>query len=142
MEYTIGQVAEKMGLTAHTLRYYDKEGLLPFVKKSASGLRVFSDSDIEWLVLIECLKSTGLQLKDIKQYIDWYREGDATLGKRLNLLEQQKKKVDEQMEQLKKHREKLDFKIAFYNEAIANGSAGILERNTFLAEEKKRIFGF
>lgn len=141
MGYTIGQVAEKMGLTAHTLRYYDKEGLLPFVKKSASGLRVFSDSDIEWLVIIECLKSTGLQIKDIKQYIDWYREGDSTLGKRLELLKQQQKKVEEQMELLKKHKEKLDFKIAFYNDAIANGTAaGVLERNKLLAEEKKRIF--
>lgn len=142
MGYTIGQAAEKMGLTAHTLRYYDKEGLLPFVQKSASGLRVFSDSDIEWLVMIECLKSTGLQLKDIKQYIDWYREGDSTLDKRLELLKQQKKKVDEQMEQLKKHKEKLDFKIAFYNDAIANGSTDVLLRNKYLAQEKKRIFGF
>ena len=64
MRYSIGQVAQKMGLTAHTLRYYDKEGLLPFVKKNSSGLRMFSDEDIDWLVVIECLKGTGMQLKD------------------------------------------------------------------------------
>ena len=55
MTYTIGQVAQKMGLTAHTLRYYDKEGLLPFVRKSGSGQRVFSEEDLDWLVIIDCL---------------------------------------------------------------------------------------
>ena len=69
MGYSIGQVAKKTGLTAHTLRYYEKEGLLPFVQKSGSGLRVFSDNDLDWLAMIECLKETGMSLKGIKQYI-------------------------------------------------------------------------
>lgn len=66
MRYSIGQVAKKLGLTAHTLRYYDKEGLLPFVRKGSSGARVFEDEDVDWLIIIECLKGTGMQLKDIK----------------------------------------------------------------------------
>ena len=63
MRYSIGQVAKKLGLTAHTLRYYDKEGLLPFVRKGSSGARVFEDEDVDWLIIIECLKGTGMQLK-------------------------------------------------------------------------------
>lgn len=141
MGYSIGQVAKKMGLTAHTLRYYEKEGLLPFVKKSGSGLRVFSDSDIEWLMLIECLKGTGMTLKDIKQYIDWYIEGDSTLEKRLEMFKKQKVKIEEQMVQLQKHMEKINYKIAFYTEIIANGSEGLFERNPHLADERKRIYG-
>lgn len=141
MGYSIGQVAKKMGLTAHTLRYYEKEGLLPFVKKSSSGLRVFSENDIGWLMLIECLKGTGMPLKDIKQYIDWYIEGDATLGKRLEMFKNQKVKLEEQMAQLQKHMEKINYKIAYYTEIIANGSEGVFERNPRLAEEKKRIYG-
>lgn len=70
MRYSIGQVAKKLGLTAHTLRYYDKEGLLPFVRKGSSGARVFEDEDVDWLIIIECLKGTGMQLKDIKKYLD------------------------------------------------------------------------
>ena len=141
MGYTIGQAAKKMGLTAHTLRYYDKEGLLPFVAKSSSGLRIFADSDIEWLVMIECLKGTGMSLKDIKQYIDWFIEGDSTLELRLEMFKKQKAKLEEQMSQLKKHLEKIDFKIAYYTDAVAHGNMNVLERNQALAAEKKRIFG-
>ena len=141
MEYSIGQAAKKMGLTVHTLRYYDKEGLLPFVKKSASGLRVFSEEDIDWLVIIECLKGTGMHLKDIKQYIDWCREGNATLGKRLEMFKRQKAKIEEQMAQLQRHMEKINYKIAYYTEAVAFGSIDILKRNRCLAAEKERIFG-
>ena len=141
MGYTIGQAATKMGLTAHTLRYYDKEGLLPFVAKSSSGLRIFSDSDIEWLVMIECLKGTGMTLKDIKQYIDWYNEGDSTIKQRLEMFKRQKIKLEEQMAQLQKHLEKITFKIAYYTDAAAHGDMNVYERNKTLAAEKDRIFG-
>jgi len=141
MGYSIGQVAEKMGMTTHTLRYYEKEGLLPFVRKSGSGLRIFSDSDVEWLALIECLKGTGMSLKDIKQYIDWFLEGDSTLEKRLNMFVCQKQKVEAQMQQLQKHMEKINYKIAYYTEIIKGGSDGVFERNPQLAEEHKRIYG-
>lgn len=140
MGYSIGQVAKKMGLTAHTLRYYEKEGLLPFVQKTASGLRVFSDNDIGWLVMIECLKGTGMTLKGVKQYIDWYIEGDSTLQKRLDMFKQQKIKLEEQMAQLQKHLEKIDFKIAFYTEAVAKGTMDVYETNKNLAAERERIF--
>ncbi len=141
MGYTIGQVAKKMGLTAHTLRYYEKEGLLPFIKKNGSGLRVFSDNDIGWLELIECLKGTGMSLKGIKQYIDWYIEGDSTLEKRLEMFKQQKINLEEQMLQLQKHMEKINYKIAYYSEIITNGSEGVFERNKELAEERERLYG-
>lgn len=140
MRYTIGQVAEKMGLTAHTLRYYDKEGLLPFVQKASSGQRVFSEQDLEWLVIIECLKGTGLQLKEIKQYIDWCREGDSTLQQRLNMFKEQKKKVEKQIAQMQSHLAKVNFKIAYYEEAVKNGSLNLYERNKCLAAEKERLF--
>ena len=111
MGYSIGQVAKKTGLTAHTLRYYEKEGLLPFVHKSGSGLRVFSDNDLGWLAMIECLKDTGMPLKGIKQYIDWFSAGDATLPQRLEMFQKHKAKIQEQIKQYKNHLKKIDFKI-------------------------------
>ena len=108
------------------MRYYEKEGLLPFIKKSGSGLRVFSETDLDWLALIECLKGTGMPLKDIKQYIDWFIEGDATLHKRLDMFVRQKQKLEEQMAQLQKHMEKINYKIAYYDEIIKGGSEGHL----------------
>ncbi len=141
MNYSIGQAAKKMGLTAHTLRYYEKEGLLPFVKKTSSGLRIFSEEDIGWLQMIECLKGTGMPLKGIKQYIDWFIEGDSTLQKRLDMFKQQKIKIEEQMRELKKHMEKINYKIAYYTEMVENGSDGVFERNKELAKERARLFG-
>ena len=141
MSYTIGQVAKKMGLTAHALRYYDKEGLLPFVHKSSSGQRVFSEEDLDWLVIIDCLKGTGMQLKDIKLYIDWCQEGDSTLRQRLDMFKSQKTKLEQQMMQLQQYMEKINYKIAWYTEAVANGGIDKVKQNKCLAAEKERIFG-
>lgn len=122
MYYSIGQVAAKTGLTVHTLRYYEKEGLLPFVRKSSSGLRMFSDNDLAWLSIIECLNETGMPLKGIKQYIDWFREGDATLPQRLEMFKQQQVKVLAQIEQFQKYLQKIDYKVRLYEEAVKQGS--------------------
>lgn len=122
MYYSIGQVAAKTGLTVHTLRYYEKEGLLPFVRKSSSGLRMFSDNDLGWLSIIECLKKTGMPLKGIKQYIDWFREGDSTLPQRLEMFKQQQLKVLAQIEQFQKYLQKIDYKVSLYEEAVKLGS--------------------
>ena len=75
MEYTIGQVSEKTGLPVSTLRYYDKEGLLPFVARSSGGIRQFRESDIEWLRVIGCMKKAGMSIKDIRQELKQQPEG-------------------------------------------------------------------
>ena len=97
MFYTIGEMAKKMGVAPSTLRYYDKEGLLPFVERSGGGIRMFKDEDIEWLSIIECLKKTGMPIKEIKQFIDWCIEGDSTIDKRLELIDRQRERVHEQI---------------------------------------------
>ena len=122
MGYTIGQVAEKTGLSVHTLRYYEKEGLLPFIKKNSAGLRVFSDSDLGWLELIECLKATGLHLKGIKQYIDWYIEGDSTLQQHIDMFKQQKIRIEQQRAELQKLFFKKKKKIELYTKAVKEGT--------------------
>lgn len=140
MPYTIGQAAQKIGLSAHTLRYYDKEGLLPFVHKTKSGARLFTESDMEWLLIIDCLKATGMAIKDIKQYIDWCQAGDSTIPQRLEMFKTQKEKVENEIKQLKKCLQKVNFKIAFYEDAAAHGNVDVYKRNTCLAEAKKKIF--
>lgn len=140
MGYSIGQVAEKTGLSTHTLRYYEKEGLLPFIKKSGSGLRVFSDGDLGWLAMIECLKETGMPLKGIKQYIDWFIEGDSTLQNRLDMFRAQKTHIEEQIAQLQKHMNKINYKIAFYETAVKKGSLDAASTDKKLQEIKKRLF--
>lgn len=101
---------------------------------------MFSDEDIDWLVVIECLKGTGMQLKDIKQYIDWCQEGDATIGRRLEMFKRQKAKLEEQLRQLQQYMEKINYKIAYYTEAAAKGSVDQAQKNKNLAAERERIF--
>ena len=111
------------------------------MKKTGSGLRIFSDEDIGWLQMIECLKGTGMPLKGIKQYIDWYIEGDATLEKRLEMFKRQKVRLEEQMAQLKQHMEKIDYKISLYTEAVRKGKLDAVSDNAVFAAERKRLFG-
>ncbi len=84
--YSIGEAAKELNLTVYTLRYYDKEGLMPFIERTSTGTRVFKESDIEALRIIECLKSTGMPIKEIKAFIDWCSEGDSTLQQRYECL--------------------------------------------------------
>lgn len=122
MVYTVGEAAQKLDLTASALRYYDKEGLLPFLDRSAGGIRMFQESDLEWLRLIECLKSTGMPIKDIKRFMDWYGEGDSSVEKRRDLFHERRRVVLEQMEQLKNTLDLIEYKCWFYDTAAQNGT--------------------
>jgi DNA-binding transcriptional MerR regulator len=125
MTYTVSQVAEKMGVTVYTLHYYDKEGLLPFVDRNQNGARVFKDSDFGWLDTITALKNTGMPIKQIRQYIEWVMEGDATIMQRLECIKKQKKLVEKQLEELKDYAELLDYKEWYYEMAVAAGTTAI-----------------
>jgi DNA-binding transcriptional MerR regulator len=125
MGYTVSQVAVRLGITVYTLHYYDKAGLLPFVERDANGARVFKDSDFRWLNVIMALKNTGMPLKEIKQYVEWGMAGDSTLKQRFECIKRQKRVVENQMEELKKYLELLDYKQWFYETAIEAGTTAI-----------------
>lgn len=88
---TIGKIAKKLNIPVHTLRYYDNEGLLMFVERDSAGRRDFKETDVIMLNTILCLKSIGIPLKDIKQYVEWCTEGAVTLEERYNMFLEQKK---------------------------------------------------
>lgn len=100
MVYTVGEMAKMLEVPASTLRYYDKEGLLPFVERSPGGMRMFQEKDFEWLQVIGCLKKAGMPLRDIRVYIELAMQGDDTIGERLALFEHQREVQREQMQQL------------------------------------------
>ena len=99
--YTIGQISEMFQLPISTLRYYDKEGLFPDLERS-SGIRRFSEKEIEALRVIECLKKSGLEIKDIKLFMEWCSEGSATYQRRKELFERQKEIVQKEIAKLEK----------------------------------------
>ncbi|WP_442956201.1 MerR family transcriptional regulator [Paenibacillus sp. USHLN196] len=125
MTYSIGEVAKKLDLTVYTLRYYDKEGLMPFVERTTSGTRLFKDSDIDFLKIIQCLKLTGMPIKDIKDFIEWCSEGDSTLKQRYDMFTERKASVEAQMEELRKTMEVIEHKCAYYETALKAGTEEI-----------------
>lgn len=127
--YSIGEVAKEMNLTVYTLRYYDKEGLIPFVERTSSGIRLFKESDIGALKVIECLKSTGMPIKEIKNFIEWCSDGDSTLQQRYDMFMERKAIVEAQMEELKKTMELIEHKCSYYKTALEAGTEDIHKNN-------------
>lgn len=122
MGYTIKQVSEMTRIPATTLRYYDKEGLLPYLERKESGYREFSDSDLTMLQVIDCLKSSGMSLKDMKKFSKWVQEGDASLQKRYDMFLERKAAVEKQMAELQKVLDVVNHKCEYYKAAVAAGT--------------------
>lgn len=124
--YTIGQVSELFNIPISTLRYYDKEGLFPQMER-VSGIRQFDENELEALRVIECLKQSGLEIKEIKQFIDWCSQGSGTYEQREALFIQQKKNVEEEIEKLNKVLAMIEFKCWYYGEAKKSGNEDYLK---------------
>ena len=125
MIYTVGEMAKMLSVAPSTLRYYDKEGLLPFVERSKNNIRMFKDADFEWLYIIECLKKTGMPIKDIRDFITMVMKGDETIGERLELFCKQRKAVEEQIEQLQATLDILNYKCWYYETAQKAGTTAV-----------------
>lgn len=119
--YSIGQVSEMFGLPVSTLRYYDKEGLFPDIQR-VSGIRKFSENELEALRVIDCLKKSGLEIKDIKQFMEWSKEGSKTFEVRKALFEKQKEVVEKEIAKLERVLAMLNYKSWYYEEAIKAGN--------------------
>lgn len=126
MSYTIREVAQMMNLSIPTLRYYDKMGLLPGLKRKESGYRVFSDGDIEMLKIIDSFKKAGLQIKDMQHYLSLAFQGESTLTERYQLFLKQEKVLEGKIEELQCALEVTRQKIAYYEAAIQAGTENAL----------------
>ena len=129
MLYTIKEVSQILNIPASTLRYYDKEGLLPALERKESGYRLFSEENIRALRLIECLKSTGMPIKDIQRFFEWTKQGDASLQQRYEMFLERRRIVEEQMAQLQRTLEVIDYKCWYYETAVAAGTIDVHKEN-------------
>lgn len=125
MLYTVGEMAKQLDVAPSTLRYYDKEGLLPFVERSGGGMRMFKDDDLRWLRIIECLKKTGMPIKDIKHFIDCCMIGDSKIDERLSIIEAQQNSVIKQMSELQQMLDMLNYKCWYYETARKAGTCAV-----------------
>ena len=119
--YTIGQVSEMTGLPVSTLRYYDKEGLFPGMERQ-SGIRKFGDRELEALRVIECLKKSGMEIKDIRQFMEWCAQGSSTYPQRRAMFIRQKESVEAEIARMNRVLDMLSFKCWYYEQAIKDGN--------------------
>lgn len=114
MGYTIGQIAEKTNLSIHTLRYYEKEGIVPFIKRTESGIRIYEEEHIDWFKFLCCLRDTGMSISRLKGFADLTLKGDETIDRRMQMLAEQRKFIQEQIDTLMSYMEMIDFKTEMY----------------------------
>ncbi|WP_203638596.1 MerR family transcriptional regulator [Levilactobacillus wangkuiensis] len=125
MTYSIGQVADKLDISPYTLRYYDKEGLLPFVDRNAAGRRRFKDNDFNFLEVIVCLKEAGVPVKQIGHFIDLCMTGDSTLHDRYDFLAEHEAQLEAKMARLQHTLDFLRWKKWYYKTALQAGTESI-----------------
>lgn len=109
-------------MPASTIRYYDKNGLFPDMSRSQGGIRVFTEDDLEWARFVERLKVSGMPIREIKEYIDLYRRGDATIAERLRIVRERREKILRQMEDLRLSLDFMTYKCWFYEVAAESGT--------------------
>lgn len=117
--YTVKEVAEQLGMTAYTVRYYDNAGLVPGVGRSDGNIRLFSDRHLAWLKLVHCLRSTGLPIKTVRRYVRLCLAGDSTIPERAELIFKQEKVLRGRLKMLHRQMEILKYKKHYYQELLA-----------------------
>ncbi len=125
MSYSIGEVSKLTGLSVPTLRYYDKEGLIPNINRNENGLRDFNDQDLNTIHIVNCIKGAGASIREIKEYMDLCQLGDSTLEARKQFFIEKKRDVEEQMKKLNEIMMTVEMKIKYYEDAIEAGTEAI-----------------
>jgi DNA-binding transcriptional MerR regulator len=115
---TIAEAADASGISAYTLRYYERAGLISTVDRADSGHRRYSDDDLAWIYVLQCLRATGMPIRDIRRYAELVRSGDGAEEERLELLEAHRAAVQTQLDEVRRHLEFIDRKITSYKDRL------------------------
>ena len=118
---TISEVSEKYEISQDTLRYYERIGAIPPVHRSKGGIRNYTKEDTGWIELVKCMRSAGLSVEALVQYVKLTQKGDRTFQERRELLKEQREQLTKQLAAIQAAKERLDYKIARYDEALATG---------------------
>lgn len=122
---TIAEISKKYDLSQDTLRYYERIGLIPSVNRNQSGIRDYTEEDCKWVEFIKCMRSAGLPIETLIEYVGLFQRGDATIESRKELLTEQRKQLIARMEDMKKTLERLDYKIEVYEQAVIVKEKGL-----------------
>lgn len=116
--YTVKQISEITGISTYTIRFYDKEGIFPLISRDKNNVRLFSESDLDWINFVHILRDTGMPLADIKRYIELCNHGKSTAEERYNIISKQKEKAEQEVIKLQKQVEMLKKKTDYYKELL------------------------
>ncbi len=117
-KYTVKDISAMLGLSKHTIRYYDNENLIPYASRSESNIRLFSDYDIQWFKTVNCLRYSGLSILQVKNYIKMCLLGDETILERAKIIFQQEKTLEEKAKEVNNQLEIIRYKKAYYEKLI------------------------
>lgn len=123
--YLIGEIAARMHVSVDTIRYYDKAGLLPFTKRNAAGRRIFTDDDLGYIEVIDCLKKSAIPIKEIGQFIKWCMAGDQTLPARYEFMVEHERQLEAKIQLLETNLAFLRWKKWYYQQANLAGTEKI-----------------
>lgn len=118
---TIKEVAEKYGISCDTLRYYERIGMFPPITRTQSGIRNYTEENLNWIELVLCMRNAGLPIEAIIEYVKLYQMGDSTFAARLQLLTEQREILLEQKEKIDTTLDRLNYKISRYESAVKTG---------------------
>ena len=118
---TIKEVSEKFGISQDTLRYYERVGMIPAVTRTAGGIRNYSEEDLRWVSLAKCMRSAGLPVDAMIEYVRLFQQGDSTIRARMQLLVDQREALLEQRRQIDETLDRLNYKISRYEQAVQTG---------------------
>jgi DNA-binding transcriptional MerR regulator len=117
---TITEVSQKYGMPQDTLRYYERIGLIPRVNRNKSGIRDYTEQDCKWVEFIRCMRVSGLPIEVLIEYVELFQQGDATIEARKAIFIEQRRLLLERMEEMQKTLERLDYKIAVYDQTVVD----------------------
>ncbi len=112
---TIAEVSKKYGLSPDTLRYYERIGLIPDVRRTSGGIRDYSEADCRWIELAKCMRGAGVQIEALVRYVSLFREGEQTAGERRDILVEQRARLMERIADMQSALERLNYKIERYD---------------------------
>lgn len=130
----ISEVSEKYDISPDTLRYYEKVGLLPRVRRSKSGLRDYGESDLNWVDFIKCMRNAGLPIEQLAQYVQLFPQGDATVEARKKILQDQRGQIAARIAELQHTLDLLDAKIALYESGVMPAEQKLLQKDAEAGE--------
>lgn len=126
---TITEVSKKFNLSQDTLRYYERIGLIPSVNRNKSGIRDYTEEDCRWVEFIKCMRSAGLPIEALIEYVSLFQQGDETVEARKELLIEQRNQLEAKMEDMKKTLERLDYKISRYEQTVVKKEIELKRRD-------------